>query len=149
MIVYLGADHRGFKLKEELKKWLTKWGYDFKDFGADKLNSFDDYTLFAEKVGSVVGNEHDSRGVLICGSGVGMDFAANKFDGVRASLGKSVGQIKSGRSDDDMNILVLASDFTNEEDAKMMVKTFLRTKFSGKERYKRRIEDIRRIEENN
>lgn len=149
MQVYLGADHRGFRLKEKIKEWLNDWEYKFKDLGAHELNPKDDYTLYAEKVGSIVGKEKGARGVLLCGSGVGVDVAANKFDGVRASIGKTPEQIKAGRSDDNMNILVIAADYTKEDEAKKMVKTFLETKFEGKARQKRRLSDIEKIEANN
>lgn len=158
MKIYLGADHRGFKLKEGIFQYLVDAGYEVEDYGAYELIKSDDYTEYAGKVASVVGdyyvgksgNVHDEvRGILFCGSGVGVDIVANKFDGVRASLGKEVGQVEKGRSDDDMNILVIASDFTESDEARGMVKTFLETKFSGKKRYKRRIEEIKKIEENN
>lgn len=148
MKVYLGTDHRGFGLKEKAKGWLTGWGYDWQDLGAYELDPNDDYPLYAEKVGVVVAKE-DAMGILLCGSGVGVEIAANKIDGVRASVGKSPDQVKSGRNDDDMNILVIAADFTKEDEAKEMIKTFLGTKFAGKERFKRRLEDIKKIEANN
>src|SRR5258706_16298142 len=112
MKVYLGADHRGFELKEKVRMWLEKWDYAHEDMGAYELNEKDDYTLYAEKVALLVANEKDARGILICGSGVGVDIAANKFDGVRASIGKEPDQVKAGRNDDDMNVLVLPSDYT-------------------------------------
>jgi ribose 5-phosphate isomerase B len=149
MKVYFGADHRGYKLKEELQNWLKELKYAVKDMGAYEFNEKDDYTLYAEKVGSIVGKEKGSRGILLCGSGVGVDIVANKFDGVRASIGKSKEQIKAGRNDDDMNILVIAADYTSKEEAKGMLKVFLETKFSQKEKFKKRLEDIKRIEANN
>lgn len=149
MRVYIGADHRGFKLKEVLKVWLKKGGHDIKDEGAYKLDPKDDYTLYAEKVGSLVADNENARGILICGSGVGVDVVANKIDGVRASMGKSSAQVKAGRNDDNMNVLVIASDFTKELEARKMVKTFLETKFGKKDRYKRRLSDIEKIEANN
>lgn len=149
MKVYLGADHRGYELKEKIFQWLIDKQYEVEDFGAYEYEEGDDYTKYAQKVASIVGTGDDSRGILLCGSGVGVEIAANKFDGVRASVGKSNDQVRAGRSDDDMNVLVIASDFTSDEDARVMVDTFLNTPFSGKERYKRRLEEIRRIEENN
>jgi ribose 5-phosphate isomerase B len=149
MKIYLGADHRGFKLKEKIKKWLDDWGYKWEDMGAFEFNPKDDYTLYAEKVGLLVGKGKNDKGILLCGSGVGVDVTANKFDGVRASVGKSAKQVAAGRKDDDMNILVIAADFTSSGEAKKMVKTFLETKFSGKKRYKERLADIERIEANN
>jgi len=147
--IYIGADHRGFALKEKVKKLLIKLDYRFEDMGAFKFDQYDDYTTYAEKVASMVGDETGSRGILICGSGVGVDVAANKFDGVRSSIGKNKDQVKAGRNDDDMNILVLAADFTTDKEAEDMVKAFIKTDFSKKERYIRRIEDIEKIEANN
>lgn len=149
MKVYIGADHRGFDLKERVRTWLEKWDYAHEDMGAYELNEKDDYTLYAEKVSLMVVNEDDTRGILLCGSGVGVDVVANKFDGVRASIGKEPDQVKAGRKDDDMNILVLASDYTSEAMAKEMVKMFLKTEFDGKVRHVRRLEEIKRIEVNN
>ena len=78
-----------------------------------------------------------------------MDVVANKFDGVRASIGKDVFQVEAGRNDDDMNILVIAADFTEEKEAKAMLIAFLETKFSGKAKYERRLQEIKEIEANN
>lgn len=155
MKIYIGADHCGYKLKEKIFQQLVDWGYKVEDYGAYEYDESDNYTEFAEKVASVI-SEKDrdksrggERGVLLCGSGVGVDIVANKFDGVRASIGKSADQVKAGRRDDDMNVLVIAADFTKEKEAKEMVKVFLETKFSGKSRHKKRLEDISKIEANN
>ena len=158
MKIYLGADHRGFRLKGNIKTWLSEWGYEFADLGADHLDPADDYTLYAERVASTVGSHYAQAtrdknesvfGILLCGSGVGVDVVANRIDGVRASIGKSAEQVKAGRNDDDMNVLVIAADFTQEEEAKKMTKVFLETKFAGRERFKKRLEDIKKIEANN
>lgn len=148
MKVYIGADHRGFELKEKIKAWLSLWGHEVSDLGAYKLDPNDDYPLYAEKVGSIVG-KGEGRGVLLCGSGVGVDVAANKLDGVRASIGKNPEQVKAGREDDDMNILVIAADYTKEEEAKEMLKVFLETEFAKKERFVKRLNEIKKIEANN
>lgn len=149
MKIYIGADHRGFKLKEKIAKWLFDWKYDFQDVGAEYLDPKDDYTIYAQQVASLVSNNKKSKGVLLCGSGVGVDVTANKFDGIRASIGKSVEQVKAGRHDDDMNILVIAADFTDEVEVRSMLRVFLGTEFSEKIRYKKRLEDINKIEANN
>ena len=146
MKVYIGADHRGYKLKEKLFQWLVDGKYSVEDYGAYELDVSDDYVVYAEKVASVVSKVDNRRGVLLCGSGVGVDVVANKFDGVRASVGKSADQVKAGRRDDDMNVLVLAAEFTGVEEAKEMLKAFLETKFDQKSRHKRRLEEIKRIE---
>jgi len=149
MKIYLGADHRGFALKEKIAKWLFEWKYNFFDVGAESLDLKDDYTKYASEVASLVAETKQSKGVILCGSGVGVEVVANKFDGVRAAIGKSAAQVEAGRNDDDMNILVIAADYTKEEEAKEMLKSFLETDFAGEERYKRRLQDIEKIEANN
>lgn len=148
-MIYLGADHRGYELKEKIARWLFEWGYDFLDVGAQSLDPKDDYTKYASEVASLVAKSKRSRGIVLCGSGVGVDVVVNKFDGIRASVGISGEQVKAGRNDDDMDILVIAADYTDEYEAKEMVKAFLETKFGGKERYKRRLKEIEKIEANN
>ena len=149
MKVFLGSDHRGYFLKEKIAKWLFEWKYDYLDVGAQSLDLTDDYTKYASEVASLVANEKGGRGIVLCGSGVGVDATVNKFDGIRASVGKTKGQIEAGRNDDDMNILVIAADYTDEYEARDMVKTFLETKFEGKEKFKKRIKEIEKIEANN
>lgn len=152
MKIFLGADHRGYALKEKIAGWILEWGYNFVDLGNDHLDPKDDYTLFAERVASMVGSnskKEESFGILLCGSGVGVEVVANKFDGVRAGIGKNVGQVKAGRADDDMNVLVIAAEYTKEAEAKDMVRVFIETKFSGKARFLRRLENITKIEANN
>lgn len=149
MKIYIGSDHRGFELKEKIAQWLFEMKYEFVDLGANKFDPKDNYTKYAEEVALLVRDNEESRGVLLCGSGVGVDVVANKFDGIRASIGKSVLQIEDGRNDDDMNVLVLAADYTSEKEAKAMLIAFLETKFSNQSRHERRLEEIERIEANN
>jgi len=148
MKIYIGTDHRGFELKQKLTSWLSK-DHDVKDLGAFEYDKDDDYTLYAEKVASVVADQPQSLGILLCGSGVGVNIVANKIDGARASLGKSASQVKKGRKHDDMNILIIASDFTTEKEAKAMIRAFLTTNYDKKSRHQKRLEDIERIEANN
>ncbi len=149
MKIFIGSDHRGYFLKEKIAKWLFKWGYEFMDVGAQSLDLGDAYPKYASEVASLVAQNKGSRGILLCKSGVGVEVVANKFDGVRAGMGISSEQVKAGRNDDDMNILVIAADYTKEEEAKKMVKVFLETEFSGKSRFKKRLSDISKIEANN
>ena len=146
--VYIGADHRGFQLKKKVAEWLAKMAHDFDDMGAHDYDPDDDYTVYAARVASVVA-DNQGMGIIMCGSGVGVDVTANKFDGVRASIGKEPAQVSAGRKDDDMNVLVLAADYTDELDALAMVEAFLETHFEGKPRHKRRLRDIEKIEANN
>src|SRR3989344_1226711 len=148
MMIHLGADHRGFELKERIKKSLMDEGYEVSDAGAVLKDQNDDYTDFATAVAEKVGrNEQSSRGILICGSGAGMVVMANKFRRVRAAIGFSNDQVFDARHDDDVNILVLAASFTEYEPALAMVKVFLQTPFSNEDRYQRRLDKIARIED--
>lgn len=149
MKIYIGADHRGYELKEKIAKWLFDMDFEFMDLGADHLDPTDDYVKYATEVASMVASDENSLGILVCGSGVGVDIVANKFDGVRSAVGKDSLQVKAGRIDDDMNVLALAADYTTEKEAKAMLIAFLESRFSAKERYKRRLSDIEKIEANN
>lgn len=148
MKIFIGADHRGFSLKQQLVEWLNR-EYSVEDMGALDLDPKDDYTLYAEKVASMVSADTSHRGILLCGSGVGVDVVANKIDGARASIGINTDQVTAGRADDNMNILVIAADFFELAAAKKMITAFLKTEFSSEARHKRRLSEISRIEENN
>lgn len=148
VLIYLAADHRGFQLKEKVKQWLTEWGYDHEDMGAFEYDPTDDYPIYAKKVAENM-DESDDRGILVCGSGVGVDEVANKFDGIRSGLAISKEQIKAARNDDNINVLALASDFISEDEAKEIVKTFIDTEFADEERFNRRLKEVEDIEENN
>lgn len=149
MKVYLGADHRGFALKNKIKSWLEKKDILHQDLGAEVEDSFDDYTEYASKVASMVGMDPKSRGVLLCGSGVGVDIVANKFDNVRSAVGINPYQIEAARKDDNVNILVIAADYTLEREAVKMLEKFLQTKFESSTRHNRRLGDIAKLEQNN
>lgn len=142
-MIYLGSDHRGYQLKEKIKEWLVEWEYEYQDLGNTVYDPEDDYVDFAERVAKgIKGVKGAKKGILVCGTGIGMDMVANKFPGVRCGLGFSVEQVKRGREEDNINCLALAADFLSDEEAEEMVKVFLETKFSGKERHKRRIGKI-------
>lgn len=141
-MIYLGADHRGYPLKEKIKAWLESQKIKFEDLGASQLDPNDDYPDFAHAVASKVATTTDAFGILICGSGAGMDIVANRRRGVRSILGYDPYQVKMARANDDVNVLSLAADFISEEAAKKLILTFLKTPFSGEERHQRRIEKI-------
>lgn len=145
-MIYIGADHRGFHLKEQIKQWLDELGYEYEDLGALELDPNDDYTQYAKLVAERISINPDDRGVVICGSGVGVDITANRFPGVRAGLAIDADQIHSARNDDDINVLALAADEIPEDEARHILETFLETEFSNDEKYLRRIEDIDDIE---
>ncbi len=145
-MIYIGADHRGFELKEKLKDLFDELGYDYEDMGAFEHDPADDFPEFAKKVAEHILHPED-RGIVICGAGVGVDEVANKVPGVRSGLAINKDQIKSARHDDDINVLALAAEYTTEEQAKEIVKIFLDTEFGAEDRYKRRIHQIQDIED--
>ena len=150
MKVFLGADHRGFELKEKLKEWLGTKGYEVHDLGADRLEPDDDYPDFAVAVAErVAADPLNRRGVLLCGSGGGMDVAANKVRGIRASVAWSVDAAAHARSRDKVNVVSIAADWTPPETAKEVVRVVLETAFGGAERDVRRLGKIQAIEEKN
>lgn len=149
MTIFLGADHKGFQLKEDLKLWLTQNGQTVVDCGNSVLDLHDDYPDFAFAVAHEIPKDPTNRGIVICGSGAGVSIAVNKIDGVRASLGVTPEQIHDARSDDDINVLALASDYLTREQAKTIVQTFLSTPFDPQERFIRRIGKITEHEASN
>ncbi len=146
MTIYLGADHRGYKLKELLKNFLSKRNYKFVDLGNYSYEKNDDYPDFAARVAAKTSKNPEDRGVIICGSGVGVDIVANKFRKVRSVLGFSPAQVKAARSDDDVNILSLSADFSGKKEAVEMAEVFLKTPFKKALRFKRRLRKISKIE---
>jgi len=147
MLIYIGADHRGFQLKESLKKSLKARGYEISDVGAAAFDENDDYPDFAIPVADAVSQDPvNRRGILICGSGVGVDIVANKFKGVRSSLIFNTDQAFLARHDDSANVLSLPAEFLNEEQAEKILGVWLATGFSGEESDKRRLQKISDIE---
>ncbi|MFA5053467.1 MAG: RpiB/LacA/LacB family sugar-phosphate isomerase [Parcubacteria group bacterium] len=148
MVIYIGSDHRGFNLKESIKQYLKDNGYSVSDLGNANLVPDDDYpdfiSLVAEKVSA---NPDGSKGIVICGSGVGADIVANKFPRVRSALVMTPDQAYLSRNDDDTNVLALASEFLDDNTAKTILATWFQTPFSKDVRHMRRIAKIRDIEE--
>jgi len=143
MIIYIGADHRGFKLKESLKGYLEMNGYKFFDLGNDHYDENDDYPDFAKVVAEKVSVDPvESRGVLICGSGAGMDIAANRFKNVRSVLAFSPEQAMISRKDDDTNVLSLSANFLEDDEVRKILSIWLKTSFLDDEKHKRRINKI-------
>ena len=145
MKIILGADHGGFELKEEIKKYLGDKKIKVADVGAEKLDEQDDFVDYAELVASEVSGGDDSAsspqvmGILFCRNGFGMMIAANRVPGVRCGLGIDEKMVKAGRNDDDINCLAIPADYLKLDEVKKIVDTYLETKFSGEERFKRRL----------
>ncbi len=148
MKIYIGADHRGYKLKENLKVYLVGKKFEVIDVGGSG-EAGDDYPDYAIVVGEVISKNQNDRGILICGTGVGVSIVANKFRGVRASLIFNVEQGRMARADEDVNILALSADYISEVLAKEIVDVWLATPFSGLDRHVRRINKITATENTN
>ncbi|OGD62020.1 hypothetical protein A2160_00445 [Candidatus Beckwithbacteria bacterium RBG_13_42_9] len=145
MNLFLGSDHRGFKLKEKLKEWLGQKKIDFVDLGPEKFDPEDDYPDMAQKLALKIVDEK-SRGILLCGSGAGMEIAANKVKGIRAAIGFNPQQVRKMVEDDDVNILCLAADYISKFKAFQLTKIFLNSQFINKGKYLRRVEKIKKLE---
>lgn len=144
--VALAADHAGFALKAQILPWLQSQGYQVSDLGAQALDPADDYPDFAEAVGDMVAAGQAHRGLLFCGSGVGASIAANKVPGVRAGLCHDTYSAHQGVEHDDMNVLCLGGQVVGVELVRELVSTFLKARFYGEARYRRRLEKILAIE---
>ncbi|MEK7603841.1 MAG: RpiB/LacA/LacB family sugar-phosphate isomerase [Patescibacteria group bacterium] len=146
-MIYLASDHRGFELKEKIKEWLKELGYEYEDIGALKYDKDDDYPDFAELAARRVAAEQGSKGILACGSGIGVIVAANKVKGIIAGTMTNPEQTKAAVNDEDINIIGLSADYSSEDNNKQIVKTFVKSEFSGSERHIRRLDKIKKIEE--
>lgn len=144
-MIYIGADHRGYRLKEEIKKWLESQQYEYRDLGAKAYDKEDDYPDISIKLAEQVAIE-GAKGILICGSGAGASIAANKVKGIRAGLCTMEKQVKVSRNDDDINVLCLSADSVSVDDNLKIVSVFLATMFSSEERHIRRINKIKTYE---
>jgi len=142
MTVFIGADHKGFPLKEVLTPFITSLGYTVVDCGNTVFDPHDDYPDFAFAVAKEVMQLPKSLGIVICGSGAGVSIAVNKIDGIRATLAVTPEQVHDAKSDDDVNVIALASDYLTETQAKSIVAEFLKTAFDPQERFVRRIGKI-------
>lgn len=147
-MIYIGADHRGFSLKEEIKKYLEQQGNEFRDLGNVEYDQEDDYPDFVFPVAhQVAESEGGHKGIVICGSGVGACIAANKVANIRAGEVVSVEQARAARNDDDINVLCVTADYIDRNQVYEIVETFLNTDFSGAERHERRLEKIKMHEQ--
>lgn len=142
MKIFLGSDHNGFHLKEDVFAYLVKRGHDVEDVGDEVLDKEDDFPEFAAKAAiKVLGSEvEDTRAILLCGGAQGMSMAANRFDGIRASVVWDAHEAKITRNDNDSNVLCLPARTLDGEDDewKNIIDTWLNTPFANAERYRRR-----------
>ena len=144
MRIYIGADHNGFELKQDLISMLKKSGHEVVDEGDSQYNLDDDFPQYAAKtVQSMLADKDPGvKGILICGSGQGMCMAANRFKGIRAALCWNINEARASRNDDNANVLCLSSKYLSLDEAGSIMATFLSTPFAGAPRYVRRIEEL-------
>jgi ribose 5-phosphate isomerase B len=146
MKIALGSDHGGYQLKENLKKYLKELNVEYKDFGCNSEKSVD-YPDIGFKIAREVKNRNYDKGILICGTGIGMSIVANKIKGIRASLCHDVFSARYAREHNDANILTLGGRVIDSGLAKEIVKVWLNTDFSGEERHLKRLNKIKQEED--
>ena len=142
--IALGADHAGFQLKEAIKGWLIEQGYQVVDHGTHSTESVD-YPDYAAQVAEAVADHKVERGVLVCGTGIGMTITANKVPGVRAALCSDLYTARMSREHNDANVLTLGGRLMGHEMALDILKMWLGTDFAG-DRHRRRIAKIAELE---
>ena len=144
--IAFAADHAGYELKEMLKEFVSGLGYQAIDVGTFHPELPDDYPDWAEALAARIRSGEAARGILICGSGVGVCVAANKIPGVRAAICHDSYSARQGVEHDDMNVLVLGARIIGTELAHDLVRSFLGATFSHEERHERRLAKVRAIE---
>jgi RpiB/LacA/LacB family sugar-phosphate isomerase len=145
MKIFIGADHRGVAYKSKIKAILKKLGYSVEDVGSFDENQSCDYPRVAYQVASMVSQNKDVRGILVCMSGIGQAMAANKVRGAYAALCYNVEAARLSRQHNNANVLVLSSQFTPESDLPQLIETWMTTDFEGG-RHERRVNQIKAIE---
>ncbi|HTU43662.1 MAG TPA: RpiB/LacA/LacB family sugar-phosphate isomerase [Bryobacteraceae bacterium] len=147
MKLVISSDHAGFPLKEDVRASLGAAGHEVVDLGTYKIEPEDDYPDFAEKVGEAIRAGVASRGILICGSGVGVCVAANKIPGIRAAICHDTYSAHQGVEHDNMNVLVLGARIIGASPAYELAHAFIGATFQGKEaRFQRRLKKVLAIE---
>jgi len=145
-IIYIGADHAGWELKETLEEYLKEKGYMVTDMGNQDLVNEDDYPDFGYAVAKRVVTDQNAHGIVICGNAQGICIVANKVKGVRAATGFNADVAKSARADDNSNILCLPGRHLDKKEAIEIVDMWLTTEFSGAARHVRRLKKVEEIE---
>lgn len=146
MRLAVAADHAGLPLKEVVVDYLSRQGHQVLDLGTDSAEPVD-YPDYARAVGEALQRGQADRGIVICGSGVGASIAANKMRGIRAAVCHDTYSARQGVEHDDMNVLCLGSRVVGPDLAIELVQAFVQARFSGEERYRRRLEKVLALEE--
>ena len=140
-MIALGCDHGGYELMQEIIKYLEAYGYEYKNYGTYSTDSVD-YPVYGRTVGEAVAKGECDKGILVCGTGIGISIAANKVPGVRAALCTDCFMAEATREHNDANVLALGGRVVGTGLALKIVETFLTTPFSNDERHIRRINQI-------
>ena len=140
-MIALGADHGGYAIKEAVKAYLQREGIPYKDFGTNSEESVD-YAIYAARVAHSIVSGECEKGILCCGTGIGISMAANKVKGIRAAVCTNEFCAEMTRRHNDANVLAMGAGMIGENLALDIVETFLNTSFSGEERHQRRIDLI-------
>ena len=148
MKISIGADHAGYDMKQHLVEYIRQLGHNVHDVGTFEPGKPDDYPDYAILVAQDIRSGAAERGVLVCGSGVGVSVAANKFKGIRAAMCHDHYSAHQGVEHDDMNVLVLGARIIGQMTAEDATAAFLSAKFSGEERHVRRLNKVKGIEQN-
>ena len=148
MTISIGSDHAGYDMKHDLMEVIKALGHTPHDVGTFEPGKPDDYPDFAELVAMDIRSGNAERGILVCGSGVGVSVAANKFKGIRAGLCHDHYSAHQGVEHDDMNVLVLGARIVGPMLARDAAEAFLQATFSGEERHVRRLNKVKGIEQN-
>ncbi len=149
MKIGIAADHAGFKNKEALKLFLEKKGYEYEDFGAFVMDPKDDYSDVVAPLAKAISEQKINKGIAICGSGVGVSIAANKFPGVRAALVSEHYSAHQGVEHDDLNLLCLGGRVIGEALIEELTVAYLEAAFIDQGRFQRRLDKVKAIEELN
>ena len=145
MRIVIGADHRGYELKDQIAAALREQGHEVLDVGTNSADSVN-YPDYARAVGKAIVDGRAERGIIVCGSGVGASIAANKMRGVRAALCHDTYSPRQGVEHDDMNVLCLGARVISPELAMELVQAFLGARFKGEERLRRRLDKVAEME---
>lgn len=138
-MIALGSDHTGYELKQEIIKYLEERHLEYKDYGCGKVTA-SDYPIYGKAVGKAILSGECDKGILICGTGIGISMTANKMKGIRAALCHDCFSAEATRLHNDANVLALGARVVGPGLALKIVDTFLNTEFSNAERHIRRIE---------
>ena len=147
MKVAIAADHGGFELKDSMVEYIKSLGNEVVDLGTNSADSVD-YPDYAKKVCEEIQQGNSDLGILICGTGIGMSLAANKFEGIRAACVSDVYSAKMSRNHNNANVLCIGARVIGDEVAKLIIKTFLENEFEAG-RHQRRVDKIMAIEKEN